>query len=54
MRIIDHKPALFEKSGHNIWTDPYIQQQILKDHLDPQSDDSGFHTPTHKAQKSFA
>lgn len=38
MRIIDHKPVLFEKSGHNIWTDPYIQQQILKDHLDPQSD----------------
>ena len=38
MRIIDHKPVLFEKSGHNIWTDPYIQQQILKEHLDPQSD----------------
>ena len=38
MRIIDHKPVLFEKSVHNIWTDPYIQQQILKDHLDPQSD----------------
>ena len=38
MRIIDHKPVLFEKSAHNIWTDPYIQQQILKDHLDPQSD----------------
>lgn len=38
MRIIDHKPVLFEKSAHNIWTDPYIQQQILKDHLGPQSD----------------
>lgn len=35
---LDHKPVLFEKSAHNIWTDPYIQQQILKDHLDPQSD----------------
>lgn len=38
MRIIDKKPALFEKSNHNIWTEPYIQQQILKQHLDLQSD----------------
>ena len=34
MRIINKKPVLFEKSNHNIWTDPYIQQQILKKHLD--------------------
>lgn len=38
MRIINKKPALFEKSNYNIWTDPYIQQQILKKHLDLQSD----------------
>lgn len=38
MRIIKKKPGLFERSDHNIWTDPYIQQQILKKHLDLQSD----------------
>lgn len=38
MRIIDEKPALFKKSNNNIWTDPYIQQQMLKEHLDPLSD----------------
>ena len=38
MGIINKKPALFEKSNYNIWTDPYIQQQILKKHLDLQSD----------------
>lgn len=40
MRIIDKKPALFEKSDNSIWTDPYIQQQILKKHLDFQSDEA--------------
>ena len=40
MRIINKKPVLFEKSNHNIWTDPYIQQQILKRHLDFQSDEA--------------
>ena len=40
MRIINKKPVLFEKSNHNIWTDPYIQQQILKKHLDFQSDEA--------------
>ncbi|WP_029901979.1 bifunctional 2-polyprenyl-6-hydroxyphenol methylase/3-demethylubiquinol 3-O-methyltransferase UbiG [Prevotella sp. 10(H)] len=38
MRIIDKKPELFEKSSCNIWTDPYIQQQMLKEHLNPSSD----------------
>jgi len=38
MRIVDKKPALFEKSTCNIWTDPYIQQQMLKEHLNPVSD----------------
>ena len=33
MKINDRKPVLFEKSDHNIWTDPYIQQQMLKKHL---------------------
>lgn len=40
MNIIDKKPLLFEKSDHNIWTDPYIQQQMLKKHLDLQSDEA--------------
>lgn len=30
IRIINKQPALFEKSHHTIWTDPHIQQQILK------------------------
>lgn len=38
MKVINKRPILFEKSNHNIWTDPYIQQQILKKHLDYQSD----------------
>lgn len=38
MKIISKKPALFEKSTCNIWTDPYIQQQMLKEHLNPISD----------------
>lgn len=40
MRIINKKPVLFEKSNHIIWTDPYIQQQILKKHLDFLSDEA--------------
>ncbi len=38
MNIINKKPALFETTDSNIWTDPYIQQQMLKAHLDPASD----------------
>jgi len=37
-RIIYKKPILFEKTNSNIWTDPYIQQQMLKAHLNPTSD----------------
>lgn len=37
MDIKDQRPALFEKTG-SIWTDPYIQRQLLKEHLDPASD----------------
>ena len=40
MQIIYQKPTLFKKSVHNIWTDPYIQQQILKKHLDLLSDEA--------------
>ena len=40
MTIINNKPLLFEPSKHNIWTDPYIQQQILEKHLDIQSDEA--------------
>lgn len=42
MKINDRKPILFEKSDHNIWTDPYIQQQMLKKHL--------IFTPTKQAE----
>lgn len=38
MKIIDKKPTLFEKTECSIWTDSYIQQQMLKAHLDPLSD----------------
>lgn len=38
--LSNQKPTLFEKSAHNIWTDPYIQQQILKKHLDLHSDEA--------------
>lgn len=38
MKIINNKPALFEKTDNNIWTDPYIQRQMLKEHLNPDSD----------------
>lgn len=38
MKIIDKKPILFEKTICNIWTDPYIQKQMLKEHLNPISD----------------
>lgn len=38
MDIKDKRPSLFEKTTCNIWTDPYIQQQMLKEHLDPDSD----------------
>lgn len=38
MKITDRKPVLFKKSDCNIWTDPYIQQQMLTKHLDLVSD----------------
>lgn len=38
MEITDKKPALFEITDSNIWTDSYTQQQMLKAHLDPASD----------------
>lgn len=36
--IKDKRPTLFERTSCNIWTDPYIQQQMLKEHLNPHSD----------------
>lgn len=33
-----NRPAIFEKADSNIWTDPHIQQQMLKEHLNPESD----------------
>ncbi len=38
MLIKDKKPDLFEKTECNIWTDPYIQKQMLKEHLNFSSD----------------
>lgn len=38
MKIKDKKPVLFEKTECNIWTDPHIQHEMLKAHLDPASD----------------
>lgn len=38
MNIKNTKPALFQKSVCNIWTDPYIQQQMLQVHLDQSTD----------------
>jgi len=37
-KIIEKRPALFEKTDCNIWTDQYIQLQMLKEHLNPDSD----------------
>ncbi len=36
--INDGRPELFAASECNIWRDPYIQEQMLKCHLDPDSD----------------
>lgn len=38
MKIIDTKPKPFQRSSCNIWTDPYIQKQMLQEHLNPNSD----------------
>ncbi|MDR2040230.1 MAG: class I SAM-dependent methyltransferase [Bacteroidales bacterium] len=38
MKITHKRPALFEKTDNDIWTDPYIRQQMLKEHLNPLSD----------------
>ncbi len=36
--IIDTKPELFFKPQTSIWTDPYIQQNLLSAHLNPDTD----------------
>jgi len=38
MKIFDTKPELFQKTGISIWTDPYIQVNMLNEHLNPDSD----------------
>lgn len=38
MQLKYNKPAIFEKTDCNIWTDPYIQHQMLKEHLNTESD----------------
>lgn len=38
MIIQDQRPTVFTKTTCNIWTDPYIQQQMLTEHLNPETD----------------
>lgn len=38
MNIIKRRPILFEKTSVSIWTDPYIQNNMLKEHLNTCSD----------------
>lgn len=38
LKINDRRPALYQRSRCNIWTDPYVQGQLLKEHLDFSSD----------------
>lgn len=39
--IIEEKPKLFEKTDTSIWTDPYIQQNLLNEQLNLSSDAAG-------------
>lgn len=38
MIIKDQKPSLFQQTGCSIWTDPYIGNQMLSEHLNLHSD----------------
>lgn len=38
MKINAERPSLYQHSACNIWTDAYIQQQLLKEHLKTSSD----------------
>lgn len=38
MKIIDQRPELFVKSKASIWTDPYIQKNMLEAHINLSSD----------------
>ncbi len=38
MKIISQKPDLFQQSDSSIWTDSYIQHQMLAAHLNPDGD----------------
>ncbi len=44
MKINDKRPSLYQQSACNIWTDPYIQQQLLKEHLKTSSDGASRNT----------
>jgi len=33
-----NKPSLYEKGTHNMWTDPYISEQLQEVHLNPEFD----------------
>ncbi len=38
LKINDRRPAPYQRSGCGIWTDPYVQRQLLKEHLNFSSD----------------
>ena len=31
--MVSNTLSLYQRSSHNLWTDPYIAQQMLKAHL---------------------
>ncbi|MBN1286190.1 MAG: class I SAM-dependent methyltransferase [Anaerolineae bacterium] len=41
--LAGRRPALFEPAEPQFWTDPYIAQQMLKTHLDPDIDAASRH-----------
>lgn len=53
MDIIDTKPELFFKPDSSIWTDPYIQQNLLDAHLNPDSDAASRNSLAIKKTVSF-
>ena len=53
MNIIDSKPTLFYKPDTSIWTDPYIQQNLLDAHLNPDSDAASRNTLAIEKTVSF-
>jgi SAM-dependent methyltransferase len=53
MNIIEKKPPLFFKAESSIWTDPYIQQNLLDAHLNPDSDAASRNSQAIEATVNF-